>query len=92
MFKVQVTNNLSGVMNKIDMLSINIQSSVAEAVAAAEPEIKNLLNSDYDGADIEILPSASGIEVNVKNYYEDISDEVRSVIVNKLKSKFGGVQ
>lgn len=92
MFKVQVTNNLSGVMNKIDMLSINIQSSVAEAVAATEPEIKNLLNSDYDGADIEILPSASGIEVNVKNYYEDISDEVRSVIVNKLKSKFGGVQ
>lgn len=92
MFKVQVTNNLSGIMNKIDMLNINIQSSVAEAVAAAEPEIRDLFNSNYDEADVEIVPSASGVEVNIKNHYGDISNEVKDVILNKLRSKFGGVE
>lgn len=90
MFKVQVVNNLPGVMNKLDMLSINIQSSVAEAVSGSESDIRSLLNQDSNYADVEIMPSVSGVDVNITNCYYDISDEVKEIIANKIKSKFGG--
>jgi len=106
MFKVHVVNNLSGVSNKIDMMNINIQSSVAEAVMSAEPEIKDLFDNEYfNNTEIEIIPSAEGIGICIKNldedyyYYQnttgssyyDIGVKAKEIIANKLKSKFGGV-
>lgn len=90
MFKVQVVNNLSSVFNKIDMLNINIQSAAAEAAIAAEPEIRDLFDSNNNESDIEISPTSGGVEIVVKNCYYDISDEARQIVINKLKSKFGG--
>jgi len=106
MFKVQVINNLSSVSNKIDMMSINIQSAVAEAVMSAEPEIRDLFDNEYfQNTEIEVVPSSESIGVNIKNldqdyfYYQnttgasyyDIGVKAKEIIANKIRSKFGGV-
>jgi hypothetical protein len=89
MFRVLVKNNLSGAINKLDMLKINIQSLMAEAVSAAEPEVKNLFD---DETEIEVIPSSDGVEMGIKNYNNDMSDEVQAIILDKLRSKFKGVK
>lgn len=104
MFKVQVVNNLSGVMNKIDMLKINIQSAAAEAVMSANEEVRNVFDNQYfENTEIQMTPGIDGIEINIKNldedyyYYQnetggsyyDLGVKVKEIISNKLKSKFG---
>lgn len=104
MFKIHVVNNLPNIVDKLDMLNINIQSAVADAVMSAEPEIKNLFDSQYfENTEIEIIPSVEGIGVHIKNleedyyYYQnttgssyyDIGVKAKEIIANKVKEKFG---
>ena len=104
MFKVQVVNNLPKVIDRLDMLNINIQSAVAEAVSSSEYEIKNLFDTQYfENTEIEIIPEGDGIAINIKNlgedyyYYQnstgseyvDIADKARQVIAKKIVEKFG---
>jgi hypothetical protein len=106
MFKVKVENNLNAVLNKIDMLKINIESAAADAVMSADSEIKDVFNNEYfENTEIEMTPSVDGLEINIKNldedyyYYQnttgnsyyDLGNKVKEVISNKLKSKFGGL-
>ena len=104
MFKIQVINNLSNITNKLDMLHINIQSAVADAVASSEYEIQNLFSKQYfENTEIEIAPSADGVSVHIKNLdedyyyyqnstdasYSDIGVEAKGIIANKVKNVFG---
>lgn len=105
MFRVQVIDNLPMVINKLEMLSINIESAVAEAVMSAEPEIRNLFNDEYfEDTEIEISSSGDGIDLNIKNLdedyfyyqnstgaaYSDLGVRAKEIISSKIKSKFGG--
>lgn len=104
MFKVQVVNNLPNIIDKLDMLNINIQSAVAEAIASSEYEIKNLFDTQYfENTEIEIIPEGDGVVMNIKNlgedyyYYQnstgsayvDIGNKAREVIAKKIIGKFG---
>lgn len=100
MFKVKVANNLSNIFNKIDMLPINMQSAISEAVGASESDIRKLFESnDFQNTEIEIIPTVDGVGINVKNSideyfkYKDsyyyLNTEVKNIILNKIKSKFG---
>jgi hypothetical protein len=105
MFKVKVENNLNSVMNKIDMLKINVESAVAEVVMSSESEIKDLFSSEYfQNTEIEIAPSSDGASVHIKNLdedyhyyqnstggnYSDIGVKAKEIVLNKIRSKFGG--
>jgi c-di-AMP phosphodiesterase-like protein len=72
MYKVSVTSNLSKITNQLEMMNINFQSSLAEAVAAAEPEIKNVFNSqDFQNTEITLQPGGDSVTVSITNDEDD---------------------
>jgi len=104
MFKVQVTNNLSKIVDKLDMININIQSAVAEAVSSSQAEVKSLFDTSYfEKTEIEISPSADGVTMDIKNLdedyyyyqnttgglYSDIGLKIKQVLTNRIKNQLG---
>lgn len=104
MFNVKVSNNLSKVFDKLDMIKINIESGVAESISVSESEIKDLFNAEYfESTDVEIAPVSEGVSVVIKSVekypgsyesgtghdYASISRKVKDVMINKINLKSG---
>jgi len=104
MFKVQVTNDLPKIIDKLDMININIQSAVAEAVGSSQSEVKSLFDTSYfQETEIEISPSVDGITMDIKNLdedyyyyqnttgslYSDIGLKIKQVLTNRIKNQLG---
>jgi len=81
MINIKIKNNLDKIINKLDKVNIEIQSSFSEVAMSQGEFIKNALNEQYsdlfEGSDITMVPDTDGLRINIKfegkNYYKFVN-------------------
>jgi hypothetical protein len=89
MFNISIKSNFNNLINKVDMIPIDMQSAVAEGVGAAQSDIENVINTNYQS--VEISASSGGAEVKIVNGFEDNSDEIKRIVMEKIKMSYRGL-
>jgi hypothetical protein len=81
MINIKVKNNLDKIINNLDKVNIEIQSSFSEVAMSKGDFIKNSLNEQYsdlfEGSDITMVPDTDGLRISIrfegKNYYKFVN-------------------
>lgn len=77
MINISIKHNLNNVVNKIEMIPINVQSAIAEGASAVRSD-----------GEVEIVSTSGGVEVQMANVSEDTVEDIRSSIIEKIKLSY----
>lgn len=81
MIDVKINNNLNKIADRLDKVSIEIQTAFGEVAMSKGEFIREALNDRYEnlfeGADIRFAPEQSGLKIDIifagKNYWKFVN-------------------